>query len=225
MSAPRSSTDNANVTEHRELQLIGAALAGAALPPRARTATELAQLVPIDSIEPLGPIAATGEKNAFRDRYHNDMRIFLQSQYDWPMEQQNSVFQMLACGVANMPTDAYDAAGGRVMHKDIAKNLRINAELLWVWYNLDAPITEAILGEELQIALPSFLIVYDRPFCWEFINDFAFAILNDVESKLNRRKLHMGITLHHPEEDTDDEGLADIDELVADDDDTATERA
>ena len=224
MSAPRSSTDNATVTEHRELQLIGAALAGAALAPRARTATELAQLVPIDSIEPLGPIAAAGEKNAFRDRYHNDIRIFLQSQYDWPMEQQNSVFQMLACGVANMPTDGYDA-GRRVMHKDTAKHLRINAELLWVWINLDAPITEAILGEELQIALSSFLSVYDRPFCREFINDFAFAILYDVESKLNRRKLHMGITLHHPEEVTDDEGLADIDELVADDDDTATEHA
>ena len=202
MSAPRSSTDNATVTEHRELQL----------------------MMPINSIEPLGPMTTVGEKNAFRDRYHNDIRIFLQSQYDWPMEQQNSVFQMLACGVANMPTDAYDA-GSRVMHKQIAKNLRINAELLWVWYNLDPPITEAILGEEMQIALPSFLSVYDRPYCWELINDVALAILNDMESKLNRRKLHMGINLHHPEEDTDDEGLANIDELVADDDDTATEHA
>ena len=72
MSAPRSSTANATVTEHRKLQLSGAALAGAALAPRARTATELAQLMPIDSIKPLGPMATAGEKNAFRDRYHND---------------------------------------------------------------------------------------------------------------------------------------------------------
>ena len=185
MSASRSCTDNATVTEHRELQPSGFALAGAAPAPRARTATEL--LVPIHSIKPLGPKPTPADQNAFRDRYQNDIRIFLQRQYDWPMEQQNSVSQMLACGVASMRT-ATDAS----THKQLAEDLRINAELLWVWFTLEPPITEAILGEELQIALPGFLIVYDRPYSWELINEVALAILYDVESELTDRKERMG---------------------------------
>ena len=77
-------------------------------------------------------------------------------------------------------------------HKQLAEDLRINAELLWVWFTLEPPITEAILGEELQIALPGFLIVYDRPYSWELINEVALAILYDVESELTDRKERMG---------------------------------
>ena len=121
------------------------------------------------------------------------------------MEQQTHVLQMLACGL------------GKV-EKQMAKKFKINAELLWIWFNVEPPITEAILGEELEKVPPSFISIYDLPYSWESINDFALRLLAEVEFQLKRRKLQMGITLHEPEEDTDDEGLVDIDELVVDDD-------
>ena len=162
--------------------------------------------VPLEEINPLGPMPSVEDMQAFRDVYENDALMFFRSHYDWNVEQQTFALQLLSRGLGDQ-------------HKEMAKKKNFNAELLWIWFNVEPPITEAMLKEELDLALPEFLRVYGQPYSSTYINTQAVVILNRVQGNLSERKLHMPAILERllssretlPQEGT---GLGSADDVV-----------
>ena len=114
-------------------------------------------------------------------------------------------------------------------HHDMAAKMEMNSELLWVWLNLQPPMTERMLSEILRQGCQQFEMVYNiKVFNHEF-HDLAarVTIMRDIKDCTTRMLFdHMKdfVATATPEEmamaaiasDTDEEGLGGGEESQSD---------
>ena len=89
-----------------------------------------------------------GEFRQFRDTNDNDVAKCLHA---WPLTeaQKDMTIIMLKRGLR---ADTH--------HHDMAAKMEMNSELLWVWLNLEPPMTESMLSEILRQGCQQFETVY-----------------------------------------------------------------
>lgn len=158
-----------------------------------------------------------GEFRQFRDTNDNDVAKCLDA---WPLTEaeKDMTIIMLKRGLRADPH-----------HHAMAAQMEMNSELLWVWLNLEPPMTESMLSEILRQGCQQFETVYNIKVFDHAFHDLAarVTIIRDIRD-CTRRMLadHMKdfVATATPEElamatisvDTDDEGLGGGEESQSD---------
>ena len=160
-----------------------------------------------------------GEFRQFRDTHENDVaKCFHAWQWALTEAQKDMTIIMLKRGLR---ADTH--------HHDMAAKMEMNSELLWVWLNLQPPMTESMLSEILRQGCQQFEMVYNiKVFNHEF-HDLAarVTIMRDIKDCTTRMLFdHMKdfVATATPEEmamaaiasDTDEEGLGGGEESQSD---------
>ena len=155
-----------------------------------------------------------GEFRHFRDQHENDVAKCFHA---WALTeaQTDMAIIMLKRGLR-----------ADRMHQQMAASMEMNSELLWVWLNLQPPMTESMLSEILRQGCQQFEMVYNIKVFDHESHDLAarVTIMRDIKDCTTRILLdHMKdfVATATPEEmamaaiddDTDEEALGRCEEL------------